>query len=290
MSVACVSRSLVVAIALAAVAAAHAQTFEVASVRPNKDGSQDGRGGGIRPLATGHFTATNVTLEELLRRAYGLHESQLIGGPRWMTTERFDIVAKAAEPPARGVEGVLLMLRALLVERFKLDARTEQRERPAYVLMHAKPQPQLGAGLRVSRVDCAANAVPVTPNTAPVDAEGWPPCGLALVRSMVITAAEGTRTRTAMKQAGVPITEIATRMQNLAGRPVVDGTGLAGLFDVQYEFDGSTGTAPPAPPGDVAEVGDLFTAVREQLGLKLEARRTLVDVLVVASADRPSEN
>jgi uncharacterized protein (TIGR03435 family) len=112
-----------------------------------------------------------------------------------------------------------------------------------------------------------------------------PPCGLALVRTTV--NADGTRNRTAMRQSGVPIREIAARMQGFAGRPVVDGTGLTGTFDVTYDFDTPTGAAPPASASDT---GDLFTAVREQLGLKLDARQAAVDTLVIVSADQPAAN
>ena len=274
-------RSLVIVLAAAWLCAdvASVQTlkFDVASIRP----SGDRRNSGIRPLSNGQLTATNVTLEEVLQRAYGLHESQLIGGPSWMRRDRFDIVAKAAAPPAHGVDDVLLMLQGLVRERFRLDARLEKRDLPVYVLV-AEPGP-LGRGLRPSIVDCAANPAPVAPNTAPLDATGQPPCGLALVRTTV--SANGTANRTAMRQSGVPMREVATRMQSFAGRPIVDGTGFTGSFDVTYEFDSLTGAVSPA-----VEKGDLFTAIREQLGLRLDPQQAKVDALVIVSAERPAEN
>ena len=268
------------------IASGQAPAFDAASIKPNREG---GASGGIRPLPNGRLNATNVTLEELLRRAYGLLESQVIGGPAWMRSDRFDVVATAGAPPPRGVDDVLLMLRALLQERFHLDARLEKRELPAYVLMHTRADRTLGPGLRPSAVDCAKNAAALTPNTATLDAEGWPPCGIAWVLTTANRSSDGgVRAGSLMKQAGVPISEIATRMQNFAGRPVVDATGLTGLFDVTYEFENVSGTTPPAAAG--AELPDLFTAIREQLGLRLDARRTAVDVLVICSAEGLVEN
>ena len=262
---------------------AQTPSFEVASIKPNRNAGAPP--GGIRPLPNGRLNATNVTLEELLRRAYRLHESQLIGGPAWMKSDRFDVVAAAGAAPARGVDDVLLMLRALLLERFRIDASLEKRELPAYVLTHARPDRTLGPNLRPSSVDCSKNQAGLTPNSATLDADGWPPCGIAWMYTTAFRSTEGTRLDRVVKHAGTPMAEIALAMMLSAGRPVVDGTGLTGLFDANYEFESATGSA-PAP----LEKADLFTAVREQLGLRLDARRTDVDVLVVRSAGGLIEN
>src|SRR6187402_999151 len=149
---------------------AQTPSFEVASIKPNRNAGAPP--GGIRPLPNGRLNATNVTLEELLRRAYRLHQSQLIGGPAWMKSDRFDVVAAAGAAPARGVDDVLLMLRALLLERFRIDASLEKRELPAYVLTHARPDRTLGPNLRPSSVDCSKNQAGLTPNSATLDADG----------------------------------------------------------------------------------------------------------------------
>lgn len=276
-------RVLVAVLASASLAAAQNPTFEVASIKPNRNAGAPP--GGIRPLPNGRLNATNVTLDELLRRAYRLHESQLIGGPAWMKSDRFDVVAAAGAAPARGVDDVLLMLRSLLLERFRIDAALEKRELPAYMLTHARPDRSLGPNLRPSTVDCAKNQAGLTPNSATLDADGWPPCGIAWVYTTAFRTTEGTRFDRVVKHAGTPMSEIALAMMLSAGRPVVDGTGLTGLFDANYQFESATGSA-PAP----LEKPDLFTAVREQLGLRLEARRTDVDVLVVHSAGGLVEN
>jgi uncharacterized protein (TIGR03435 family) len=146
---------VLVAVLASASLAAQTLTFEVASIKPNRNAGAPP--GGIRPLPNGRLNATNVTLEELLRRAYRLHESQLIGGPAWMKSDRFDVIASAGAAPARGVDDVLLMLRALLLERFRIDASLEKRELPAYVLTHARPDRTLGPNLRPSSVECSKN-------------------------------------------------------------------------------------------------------------------------------------
>ena len=105
-----------------------APAFEVASVMPSRSG---GPAGGIRPIATGQLTARNVTLRALILRAYALHDSQLSGGPGWLGSDRYDVTAKAARPPAGGTRDVVAMLRTLLADRFQLRTHTETRPLPA---------------------------------------------------------------------------------------------------------------------------------------------------------------
>jgi len=187
-------RHLIVAI-LAATAAAAAQTpppapaFEVASIKPNKSG--DGRFGiGMQP--GGRFAATGIPLRQLIAMAYGspgqpLPAFRIIGGPAWMNSDRFDIVAKAEGDIQPGSNSPLpLMLRALLADRFKLVVHNESRELPIYALMKARRDGKLGPQLRPTTVDCAALAAargrdggppPDGPGVGPA---GRPTCGMTV--------------------------------------------------------------------------------------------------------------
>jgi uncharacterized protein (TIGR03435 family) len=253
----------------AAAAQAGKLGFSAASVRPNKSA---GRPGGIRPLANGRLTATNVTLRELVLRAYGLHDSQLVGGPAWVASDRFDVVANTEIPPADGVSDVMAMLRNLLEERFSLRTRIEKRTLATYAMMPAHSDRRPGPQLRVSTVDCAINPVPAAPKTAPVNAQGWPPCGLALVRTTV----GKVRTRVEGKHSAVTMQDLAANFQTTAGRPVLDRTGFVGKFDVEYAFSVENPTAGATATTQLSDLPDMFTAFREQLGLRLDAQENAV--------------
>jgi uncharacterized protein (TIGR03435 family) len=257
-------------------------TFQVTSVRPNRLG---GPPGGIRPIRTGQVTAVNVTLRALILRAYALHESQLIGGPAWLDTDRFDVVARTETPPAGGTRDVLLMLRQLLAERFSLRMHTETRQIPAYELRMNRADGRPGPNLRLSTIDCATNPAPPTPNTAPTDAGGWPPCGLSLTR----TLAAGGRSRSQARHSAQTMQEFALAMQTVAGRAVIDRTGLTGVFDLDYAYvreDVSVAADTVVP----ADAPDLFSALREQLGLRLEAHTSPVEVYLIDRVEPPTAN
>ena len=166
-------------------AGAERPKFEVASVRENTSG--DGKiMFGIQP--GGRFTTVNVPLWDLIRQAYGLQRSQLVGGPDWMETARFDIVAKGEGDIARGAgpggpPGPLnFMMQDLLEDRFKLRAHRETRELPIYALMLARADGKLGPGLNASTIDCASMAArgrlgPPPRSMAPGER---PPCGMRM--------------------------------------------------------------------------------------------------------------
>lgn len=257
-------------------------TFLIASIVPNRS---DGPPGGIRPIATGQLTAINVTLRALILRAYALHDSQLRGGPDWLASERFDVIAKTDRPPTGGTRETLVMLRRLLSERFGLRTHADTRELPSYALRLNRADRQLGPQMRASTIDCAANPTPAAPNTAPVNAEGWPPCGLVLMR----TLAAGGRSRTEARHSSVTMPELATQLQQVVDRPVVDRTALTGVFDLEYAFLREDISAAPDNPVR-ADVPDLFTAFREQLGLRLESQTTPTEVIVIDEVERPTAN
>jgi uncharacterized protein (TIGR03435 family) len=268
--------------------------FEAASVKANKSG--DNRIGiGFQP--GGRFRASNVPLRELISAAYGtpqpLPAFQISGGPKWIESERFDIVAKAAGDPQPGPNGpppeMFLMLRNLLAERFQLTVHRESKELPIYTLVMARSDGRLGAQLRPAATDCAAlmNATRSRgggPPPAPAPGERMP-CGMRMFPGNLTGGAS------TMAQ----LTNVLARFVN---RTVVDRTGLAGVFDIDLQWtpdqmpQGRGDPPPGAPPLPAIDPNgpSIFTAVQEQLGLKLESTKGPVDVLVIDRVEHPTED
>ncbi|HEY1307953.1 MAG TPA: TIGR03435 family protein [Vicinamibacterales bacterium] len=270
-------------------------TFEAASVKLNKSGPTEQAMLGFAP--GGQFRAVNVTLQMLIAEAYGdpwpLQNSRIGGGPKWMDLERFDIVATAGSSATPAVDGpsprMFLMLQRLLAERFKLTVHKEQKVVPIYALIVAKEN--LGPGLRKSTVQCEAPPGSAKGGTisSPADASANAsrPCGLRRF--------PGTLSGTA-----ITIAELVTVLSQLRGvdRFVADQTKLEGPYDVELkwtpeqlvpELRSPPPGAPPMPPID-PNGPTLFTAVQEQLGLRLNPTKGPVDVLVVDRAELPTDN
>ncbi len=271
--------------AAACVISLHAQApggtppaFEVASIKENVSASDNAS---VRAQPGGRVSVSNNSLRNIIRNAYNVQNYQIIGGPDWINTVRWDINAKAPDdaPPQQ----LLLMLRTLLADRFKLVVRDETREMPIYALILARPDGRLGSQLRASAVDCAAifAAAKAKGETPPPTTNGRPTCGTRTTRGNMMTT-------------GVTMTDLARNLAPFTGRPVVDKTGLTGAFDVDLTWTpeqgppGPDGTAAAAPPS--SDSVSLYTAVQEQLGLKLDAQRGPVDVLVIDSVQRPVED
>jgi len=266
--------------------------FEVASIKLN-DG-KDVKRVALLMQPGGRLQATNVPLGMLVRFAYAVQEFQIVGLPEWKDSERFDINAKAERdvPPGQlGAGGPYQkMLQGLLADRFKLTAHLEKREMPIYALVAARADAKLGPGLRPSTVDCVALM-------ADRARQGMPPSpGVAMQCGFRIGPGQ-------MTGGGMPLSQLATSLSNFVQRVVVDRTGMAGNFDLdlKYTLDQSimanalgpakAGAIAGAPPTDAPEGSDapgLFTALQEQLGLKLESSRGAVDVLVIEHVDRPT--
>jgi uncharacterized protein (TIGR03435 family) len=269
-----------------------APAFEVASIKPNTSG--DGRV--MMQNQPGRFVATNITLRLLIRNAYQLQDFQITGGPAWMGSDHFDINAKVPDefrdlPPMRpGSEpGPLqLMIRALLADRFKLAVHAENKESPIYALVLARSDGKLGPQIKKSETDCAAmfaaargrgrGAMPPPPGP-PQPGESIP-CGMRI--------GPGT-----LAMGGSPLSQFAQALGMFAGRIVLDRTNLAGNYDITMTW--TPDQMPPRPPGapDLPPVDpngpSIFTAVQEQLGLKLDSQRGPVEVLVIDRAEKPVE-
>ena len=224
------------------------QSFEVASVKPSPPDSHTE----TRRWPGGRFTASGVTLRALIQRAYEVQDFQIVGGPKWMDNDRFEIEAK----PAVGWSGDLhLLIQSFLAERFHLAIHRENRELRRYVLSVAK------GGIRLN------------PNTS--GSQTW---------SLGVGTLRGEK---------IPMEMLATDLlQKVLHQPVVNQTGVSGNFDLKLAW-----TPDETTPADIgsqpnfSEFGpSFFTAIREQLGLQLTPGKGPVEVLIVDSVERPSEN
>jgi uncharacterized protein (TIGR03435 family) len=267
--------------------ASHQETpaFEVTSVKPNTSG--DGRARGIGSPPGGRFMMTDVPLRAIIRFAYDIQNSQLSGGPSWLDSEFYDIAAKAASEQVNAngqvpPDTMRTMVRALLVDRFKLSAHRETRELPIYALVVARSDRRLGPQLRPSAVDCDAFAQrgerpPLPP------AGGAPACGGQLGAGHLALN-------------GFTMSRLAVNLSTWVDRPVSDRTGLSGGFnftlewslDQRPQYDAIGGPARPVEIPVDRTGPSIFTAVEEQLGLKLESTKGPVDVLVIDHVEKPT--
>lgn len=290
--------ALVVAAGLAAQSPqppAGGPAFEVASIKPNTSG--DGRV--MMQNQPGRYIATNVSLRLLIRNAYQLQDFQITGGPGWVSSDRFDINAKVPDefrgmaPPAPGSGPSPLgpMIRALLAERFKLVVHNETKDAPIYALVLARSDGKLGPALKKSETDCAATfgagpgrgRGPMPPPGPPQPGESIP-CGIRIGPGNLLMG-------------GSPLSQFANSLGNFTGRIVLDRTGLTGDYDINLTWTpDQMAQRPPGAPDPLINGAavdpngpSLFTAVQEQLGLKLDSQRGSVDVLVIDRAEKPVE-
>ena len=261
-------------------------SFDVVSIKENKSGDVM-QGSRRQP---GRIIITNVPLRLSIINFFGLQPQQLIGGPEWIDSARYDITAQfAGEVPLAepGTVGPLqLMMQRVFAERFKLAVHTETREIPVYELTLARSDRVLGAKLKPAATDCEAvmNAMLKSareggppPTAGPQLPDGRPACGMRF--------GPGSR----LVAGGTSMAALARSMSNPAGRIVVDKTGLIGAFDFELEFTTDpVGGQPPAVSD--TNLPSLFTALEEQLGLKLVPERRPVEVLVIDRVERPTEN
>lgn len=256
--------------------------FEAASVKPS-DPKNPNQGFSIRRAAGGRFDTLNAPLRGLILFAYQIQNFQLVGAPEWVNTSRFDIIAKMeGDPPAvipgTGADHMMLATRTLLADRFKLFVHRETRELDIYALVMAKPGGKPGPNLKPASGDCSPAAFAAR-RGAPPPAPGTPP---------VVCGIQGAPGR--IRFGGYPLTLFTNNLSNQVGRAVVDRTGLTGNWDFQlaYAAEPPRGALPPGvdlPPVD-PNAPDLFTALQEQLGLKLESTKGPVEVLVVDSVQQ----
>jgi uncharacterized protein (TIGR03435 family) len=230
---------------------AQTPAFEVASIEPNRSES----GGSSIRRSAGRLRMENVPLRKLTLWAYGVPDDReyALAGPDWMATERFDI--QATFPADTTPEQVRTMTQRLLAERFQLKLHSETRERPIYALVVAKGGPKIQA---VEDGQARTSGAP--------------------------GQFEATK---------ITMLKFADMLARFTGQKVVDDTGLKGVYDFTLEWSPEQ-TKMPAPEDGVAagpSGPSVFTALQEQLGLKLEGRRGPVDILVVDHMEKvPTAN
>lgn len=259
--------------------------FEVASIKPNKSGS----GGMALMMEPGRFTATNIPIRLIIKFAYNLQsDAQLTGGPGWINSEKYDIEGKESDSFVESMKGhsfeeaaqhTRLMVQSMLVDRFNLKLKREMKKLPVYALIVASHGPKLAETRRTPLPRVGGKF------TASHEFRGIQFVGLGHIKGSAATT-------------GLLADELTKQL----GRLVVDDTGLKGHYDFVLKWTPeenqklllmrATGGNPtidkiaPAEPSSPS----IFTAVQEQLGLKLKAERAPVDVLVIEHIDRPSAN
>jgi uncharacterized protein (TIGR03435 family) len=237
-------------------------TFEVATIKPHGQGAL----WRLQPTPDG-YTASNVSLLKLVGEAYGIFDPKLItGGPRWIDTDKFDLEAKfdtASNPHAKDVtyRQRADMLQPLLADRFHLKVHFATKDFAVYNLVLAKG----GAKLQEAKA-------------APSSDQNAPPVGTGCLIQ---------RQRAGITQRrDCPVTSLDDLLRYETGRTVIDKTGLTGLYDFELQWtpDDTRADSP------IASGPSIFTALQEQLGLKLEPATAPLSVLVIDSAEHPSAN
>lgn len=222
--------------------AAIAQQFEVASVKPSS--ADQASPSGIR-TGNGRLDAHNVTLKRCIIGAYSVGPHQIFGGPDWLDTDRFEILAKTEQPINDDDAALMVILKGLLAERFKLMLHRETRTIPALVLEVAKNGPKF---------EKAESREAVT-NTS------------------------SNKTGISMEARGADMDAFARILARNTDLPVVNQTGLEGIFNLNLQWTRDSTNGP-----------SIFTALQEQLGLRLRSQKAPVEIIVVDHAEKPSEN
>jgi uncharacterized protein (TIGR03435 family) len=236
------------------------QDFEVASIKRSEPGNA--RGSTFEFLPGGGLRIANGTLRAILETAYDVREFQILGGPGWVNSERYDILARSADSLANGagtpndVKAIRLRLQALLRQRFNLDVHRETRELPEYLLEVAKKGAKLIPGDASNGANNARTGIQRS-------------CGQMI----------GTNATMA---------NLSLMLARQLDRPVLDRTGLTGKYNFQFAWTPDTGPCSGSPESSNAP--SIFTALEETLGLRLESIKGPVDSLIIDHADRPSEN
>jgi len=253
--------------------------FEVSTIRLNEACVN---GAGLEHLSPGRFGVECVSLRDYIRGAYGsygfgsnpnVRPPTVLGGPDWVDTDRYDIVAKA--PGEAGLDEMYgPMMRTLLEDRFGLKIHTEIRELPVYALTAARGGGKLTPSKPGSCVAVDMKSVlkaPPGPNY----------CGRFEMKRGTVRIADAK---------GMTVAEFAARVfRDTLDRPVIDRTSIGGLFDIHLEFSGLENSAAPGAVADNT-APSVFTAVQEQLGLKLSPDKGPVEVLVIDHVQKPSAN
>ena len=244
-----------------AIATAQQPAFEAVSIRRSEriDHASDlgiQPGSGLRTI--------NMPPLALISIAYRVQSNQIVDAPNWLREDRYDILAKAPEGTPAGTEALFLMIRGLFEDRFRLRVRRESRELAIYRLVRANPG-GTPPRLKATDVDCAVQ----------IGTKADQRCASRIAPGFFMMF-------------GFPLRTLTRSLAPFVDRPIVDQTGLTGNWEATLEWAPDR-VAPDAPP-PARDAPSLPTALQEQLGLKLEAGRGPVEVLVVDSVSRPTDN
>jgi uncharacterized protein (TIGR03435 family) len=266
--------------ASAAVASSPLPAFDVVSIKPDRSGGMMMRIG----MSPDGITVTNLPVADLIRQAFGVSIDRLVGGPGWINSDRFDIDAKVAPEDAAKLKSLTgpqrwVMFIPVLEDRFGLKFHHESRNLTQYVLIVSK------AGLKMKE----ATPGDIYPNGI------HPPSGGSGAGLMWMQPGEFTGQ-------GAPIENLVRSLCFVLGGTIVDQTGLTGKYDFNLKWTPEVGSGMPAGPSDGGPAGagnapaagnsgpSLFTALEEQLGLKLDAKKVPTDVIVIDHVEQPSPN
>jgi uncharacterized protein (TIGR03435 family) len=242
--------------------------FEVASLKPNSSGRP---GFSIAPLPGGKLNASNISLKRLIAVAYSVTDFQIFGNLDWLESARYDMETRAPGPAA--LPELRLMLRSLLEDRFKLKFHRETRELRIFTLLPAKAP---GPGLVEAPEGECSTAV------TPQPALNGTACGIVNLGPGRINGQRGR------------ISQLADRLSTLLGTTVVDKTGLTGYYNIAMTWtpdpDMERLMTGERPPVNDTSAPSLFTAIQQQLGLKLVAGKGPVEVIVIDSAEKATPN
>ena len=250
-----------------------AQSFDVATIKP---APPDAVGMRIGLNGPGRINMQNPTLVDLIRFAYGeglASNLEIRGGPAWATKDHYNLEAQgdASDTPVQ----LRIKLRTLLADRFALKHHTEQKDVDVYNLVYARSDKKLGPKVKDWDGTCGGRPANGGNNDPKV-----PRCS-------------GLFSQTGLKMIGISMAGAADMLAappTGIGRQVVDRTGLTGYYDMDLEFKFAFGPPGTAPAAADPEGPSIFTAVQEQLGLKLESAKGKADVIVIDSADHPTDN
>jgi uncharacterized protein (TIGR03435 family) len=258
-------------------------TFEVVSIRRNLSGER----AQVYWRPDGGVIIVNLEARQLVWQGYPAVPADTVGMPAWASEESYDVNAVAVRGSA-SAEDRRAMMRSMLADRFKLIVHFEPKQQPSYNLVLARSDGKLGPSMRATQVDCDtllsqesaaaiseranAQSPPSLPSVPGAGQQDFP-CRLRISGNVM--------------EGDVTISKLAFQLRPYLGRPIVDKTGLKGFHRIRLEFDRFGFFHPESVPSGAPSI---FTALQEQLGLKLEPSTTQIDVLVIDRLERPTEN
>lgn len=270
-------------------------SFEVASIKPNTSGLNQVS---ISNQPGGRFVANGITFRSLMTYAYRVRDFQISGGPSWISSDRWNIEARPEEESVSGKMGprdpsvpnpILLRIQSLLEDRFQLKFHRETRELPVYELGIAKS----GLKMKLSE-DQSPIQFPKPGEATPPKRDPNSPAPRGSSRMMM------RADKMELEANGIEFSAIVGLISQQVGRTIIDKTGLKGLYDLKLQWapdmrQGSTPFGPmPAgveqPQASDPSAASIFTALQEQLGLKVDPTKGPVEVLIIDSVQKPSEN